>query len=391
MKRVCTSLLLFLVIFSSVCGHAAGTGPSIDIGEIDSQVDKYFKSSSTVGGSLVIAKDGQIVYSRDYGVASKSKDVPVTEETYFRIASVTKMVSAIGIMQLYEQGKVDLDGDISDYFGYEIVNPNYPKIPITLRQIMSHTTSLSQGGGYSFESRTIHDMLSREVHRPSNFTKEKPGETYSYSNFGAGLMGSIMESVSGVSINTYMTQNVFMPLGIDAAYAACLLKEPDCVASTYENGRLVKSASKYLTDDYEDTVDPEHHYRITVGNLFIRSRDMIKIVSLLCGDGSYQGVRILRPESVEMMRTNQQELQASVTGSSPYGLCVNLMDNLIEGQWLYGHQGMASGAICSAYYDPQTKFTFVLFTNGCSPKRQDRISILARRLFTYTYPLFAKD
>lgn len=389
MKLLLTSLLCLCVVMVSIPGWAAGL--PADLSKIDAQVDSYFKKSSTVGGSLVIAKNGEIVYQRDYGFQNKSQKAPVTQNTYFRIASITKMVSAIGIMQLTEQGKLDLDQDISKYFGYEIVNPNYPKIPITLRQCMSHTTSLSQGGGYSFESRTIRDMLAKEARHFSNFTEEKPGDHYSYSNFGAGLMGSIMEAVTGESINQYMTEHVFKPLGIDAAYSAGFLSQPEYIASQYQNGKMYMSASKYLDEPYEDFADPERHYRITVGDIFIRSKDLAKIASALCGDGSFDNVRLLKKESVEMMRTDQRELGASVTGESPYGLCVNLMNNMLKDRMIYGHQGMSNGAMCNVFYDPETQFVLVMLTNGCSQVRQDRIGVLPRRLFTYMYPLFTQE
>lgn len=391
MKFPSTSFLCLFLILALIPVWAACAGLPEDFSEIDQQVDVYFQKSKTVGGSLVIAKNGRIVYQRDYGYSNKSNKTPVTENTYFRIASVTKMVSAIGIMQLNEQGLVDLDQDISKYFGYEIANPYHPNIPITLRQCMSHTTSLSQNGGYSFESRTIHDLLAKELRRRSNFTKEKPGDHYSYSNFGAGLMGSIMEAVTGVSINHYMTDHVFKPLQIDAAYSASLLAEPEHIASQYQNGKLHKGASKYLADEYEDFADPERHYRITVGGLFIRSRDLAKIASLLCGDGSYGGVRLLNKESVEWMRMDQRDLKASVTGESPYGLCMNRVDSLVQGRMIYGHQGMSNGSMSNVYFDPETQFVFVMLTNGCSQVRQDRIGVLPRRLFTYTYSLFAKE
>ncbi len=391
MKLSLTSLLCLCLVLVLIPGWAAGLGLPEDLSIIDAQVDSYFKKSSTVGGSLVIAKNGEIVYQRDFGFQNKNQKAPVTEDTYFRIASITKMVSAIGIMQLTEQGILDLDQDISKYFGYEIVNPNYPKIPITLRQCMSHTTSLSQNGGYSFESRTIHDMLAKEVRHFSNFTGEKPGDHYSYSNFGAGLMGSIMEAVTGISINQYMTENVFKPLSIDAAYSAGFLSQPECIASQYENGDIYKSASKYLEEAYEDFADPERHYRITVGNIFIRSKDLAKIASVLCGDGSLGGVQLLTKESVEMMRTEQRVLNASVTGESPYGLCVNLMGNMLKSRMIYGHQGMSNGSMCNVFYDPETQFVLVMLTNGCSQVRQDRIGVLPRRLFTYTYPLFTQE
>ena len=391
MKLTLISLLCLCLAVVLIPGYAAGEEFSGDFTETDAQVDSYFKKSSTVGGCLVVAVGGQVVYQRDYGYSNKNHKQPVTEDTYFRIASITKMVSAIGIMQLKEQGLLDLDEDISEYFGYQIVNPNYPKIPITLRQCMSHTTSLSQNGGYSYESRTIHDMLAKEVRRPSNFTREKPGDHYSYSNFGAGLMGSIMEAVTGVSINQYMTEHLFKPLGIDAAYGAGFLTEPDHIASQYQNGDMYKSASKYLSEKYEDFADPERHYRITVGDVFIRSRDLAKIGALLCGDGSFDGVQLLTKDSVEMMRTDQREFGASVTGESPYGLCVNLMGNVVKGRMIYGHQGMSNGAMCNVFYDPETQFVLVMLTNGCSQVRQDRIGVLPRRLFTYTYPLFTKE
>ncbi len=391
MKLSLASLLCLCLAVVLIPGCAAGGELSGNFGEIDAQVDSYFKKSSTVGGSLVIAIGGEIVYQRDYGYSNKSRKEPVTEDTYFRIASITKMVSAIGIMQLTEQGLLHLDEDISEYFGYQIVNPNHPKIPITLRQCMSHTTSLSQNGGYSYQSRTIHDMLAKEVRRPSNFTKEKPGDHYSYSNFGAGLMGSIMEAATGISINQYMTEHVFKPLGIDAAYSAGFLSEPEHISSQYQNGKMYKSASKYLAEEYEDFADPERHYRITVGEIFIRSRDLAKIASLLCGDGSIDGVRLLTEDSVEMMRMDQRELNASVTGESPYGLCVNLMGNVVKDRMIYGHQGMSNGSMCNVFYDPETQFSLVMLTNGCSQVRQDRIGVLPRRLFTYTYPLFTKE
>ena len=390
MKLSPTSLLCLMLVLALFPGCAA-LSEATNTGAIDAQIDKYFKKSSTVGGSLVIARAGEIVYRRDYGFASKSQKTPVTQDTYFRIASVTKMVSAIGIMQLVEKGLLGPDEDISTYFGYEIVNPNFPKIPITLRQCMSHTTSLSQGGGYSFESRTIHDMLSKEVRRPSNFTKEKPGDHYAYSNFGAGLMGSVMEAVTGVSVNQYMRENVFEPLQIDAAYNAGFLQRPEDIASLYENGKLFKSASKYLSEPYQDFADPERHYRITVGDLFITANDLAKIASLLCDGGSHAGTRLISQESAALMRESQREQNKSVTGESPYGLCVNLMGNVLDGHMVYGHQGMAGGAMCNVFYDPDTQFVLVMLTNGCSLKRNDRIGILPRRLFDYAYPLFSEE
>ena len=85
--------------------------------------------SRTIGGALVVTRGGEIVYERYYGYRDKANLIPVTEDTYFRIASVTKMVSGIGLLQLVEQGRAALDEDIGTYFGYEIRNTYYPDVP----------------------------------------------------------------------------------------------------------------------------------------------------------------------------------------------------------------------------------------------------------------------
>lgn len=381
MKRLLCILLVFMMVLLNAPANAGAEN-------IDDQVDKYFKQGHTVGGSVVIAWKGEIVYERDYGFANKKRQLPITADTYFKIASVTKMISAIGMMQLVEQGKINLDQDISEYFGYKIANPYYPRIPITLRQCMSHTTALNEHGGYTFESRTVHDLLAAELKRKSNFMNIKPGSAYGYSNFGAGLMGSVMEAVTGESINAYMAQNVFMPLGIDAAYSASMLKSPGDVSAQHQSGRVVRAGSFYVKEKYEDFPDPERHYRITVGSLFIRARDAARLAIALCGDGSCEGVRLLSSDSVALMRMNQYELGASVTGDSPYGLCVNLVDNLVDGKRVYGHQGMTDNAMCDIFFDPDTQFVFVMLTNGCDLHRDDRIGILPRKLFEYLYPIF---
>ncbi|MBE0601156.1 MAG: beta-lactamase family protein, partial [Firmicutes bacterium] len=105
---------------------------ALTLNELNSLVDDSFKKSYTKGGALVIISGGQIVYERYYGYMEFARQIPVTENTYFRIASVTKMVTGIGLMKLNEQGLVALDADISDYFGYDIANTRFAKTPITL-------------------------------------------------------------------------------------------------------------------------------------------------------------------------------------------------------------------------------------------------------------------
>ncbi len=362
-----------------------------EAGDTDAAVDRIFKNGKATGASLVIMKDGRLVYSRDYGMRNVRAKQPVDEDTYFRIASVTKMVSSIVLLQLVEEGLLDLDQDISNYYRYPIANPYFPRVPLTLRQLMSHTSSLSENGGFSKLSSTVSQMLSRDARRSSNFHKVKPGSVFEYSNFGAGLTGSIAEAVSGMSFNRLITERLFLPLGMDASFDASALTSPDDIASIYSNGKLSRSSQKYLNEIYEDTASPDTHYRTSVGGLFIRSRDLARLAAALCGDGIVDGMRLLDSQTLEETRAPQHTLGRSVSGESPYGLFLERNTQVLPGHVVYGHQGMNNGASNNVYFEPETGFVFVMTTNGCSMTRDHGVIVLAQNLLRATYPLFSGD
>ena len=382
MKRTLSAILIALLLFP-VLACAAATA------EIDAQVDSYFRRSRTTGGALVVFKDGEIAYQRYYGVQDKTVYEPVTENTYFRVAAVSEMVTAIGLMQLRDQGLVDLDQDISAYFGYKIANFYYPDTPLTLRQLMSHTSTVSEGGGYSI-GNPVYEMLSAAIRRRGNYTDHEPGSVYQYSDFGAGLVGAIMEAVSGVSVDHYMAEAVFRPLGIDAAYDPIGLQNPKAMADLYQSdGTRYRSAWGLLRDGYPDFADPEAHYGSAVGKLWIRAGDLAKLGIALCGDGTADGAALLTLESVREMREDQAALGKSVTGDSPYGLLLQRVQSLVGGHTFYGYQGRVAGTLCNLYFEPETQFGFVMLTNGCNNGLDNYIGTLARRQFVYAYETFA--
>ena len=384
MKRLLTFALCLML------GFLPTLAPALTIDEINTQADDYFKRSKTIGGALVITLGDQIVYERYYGSQDTKTKTPVTADTYFRVASVTKLVSGIGMLQLVEQGKLELDEDISTYFGYPIANPHYPDTPITLRQLMSHTSSIR--GALPTNSRTIFDTLSKEKRKKAYYLERKPGRKYVYSNFGAGVTGAMLEAVTGMSTNRYMVENVFAPLSIDAAYSADMLSDPDCIATTYTKDlKTYRSLETMLGRVYDDTANPELHYDITVGDLWIQAADLAKLAMALCGDGSVNGVRLLSQESISLMRQDQASLGASVTGKSPYGLFLQREETLLEHKTIYGHQGLVRGVLCNVYFDPETQFCFVMLTNGCKNTMNNHVGILSRRMFDLAYQTFVGD
>ena len=331
--------------------------------------------------AFLVAKEGEIVYERYYGVQQTTTKVPVTADTYFRCASVTKLVTGIGLLKMMDEGILDPDEDISEYLGYTVYNPRFPDTPITLRMLMSHTAGLNETGSYSAKSSRLRDMIDVTRKARTNFKNVKPGTEYAYSNFGAGLTGAIVESVTGKDVSSYMREFLFAPLGIDAAYHISQLENPDFVTATYKkSGKLYAAPSYMLRQEYIPEALPDEHYRTTVGSLLIRPRDLMKLGIAICGDGTVDGVRVLSEKAIEMMRQEQSLETTGITADSPYTFFTIRQDTLFEGKRVYGHQGTDEGVVCNLYVEPESGLAIVVMSNGCDTKRVDGIMRMTRRL-----------
>lgn len=381
MKKLLAWIMAVLVCLSFACAEEV---------PLNERLEKHFKRQNTAGAVLVVARDGEILYEYCYGYADKKAKELVTPETYFRTASVTKLVCGIHVMQLVEQGKLTLDESIGDYLGYEVKNLYYPHVPVTLRHLMSHTCSLRPYGSYRRPDRSLQQLLDASGNHYSNWYDYAPGSKYNYSNFGAGVMGALVESVTGKNVNDSITESLFQSLDIDAALHPTLLAHPERIVTQYSaEGEAERRRSKVLQEVWDPSVDPQMHYRITIGSLWIRGRDLCRLGILMCQNGMLEGKRMLQENTVQQMMADQKG-QGYVTVSSPYGLCVNREDSLLEDRMVYGHQGMSDGVLCNLYWEPESQLVFALMTNGSKNNMNDHVAVLARRLFTLVWEEFGE-
>ena len=343
--------------------------------EMDEYVDARFAGRDIVGGAVIIAKDGKPIYNRTYGWHTTSRRNKVTLDTCYRIASVTKLVSAVGLMQLIEEKGIDLDTPVKDIVGFQVVNPAFPKEAITIRQVMSHTSSFVQTQYYhpNWENlRVGNKYFSAEV---------QPGTAYAYSNLNGGLFGAMIEALSGQSVNTYMQEHVFGPLGINAAYHCALLPDQSDIAPQLgKNGKIAKGVSVAMKeiDEYDNTCNPRENTNRTSGGLYISANGLIRIISMLQLGGEIDGVRILQPETVQLMMQDQHLIEgSSVKAESPYGLSIYRVKGMPGGTW-YGHQGMMQGLSSNFYFQPDTGLSIAVIANGYSAEQIDHIVSIAR-------------
>jgi len=179
------------------------------------------------GLSVVAIRHGDIVYRRHFGakrLASEGRPArPIDDNTLFRVASVSKFVTALGAMKLVEQGKLSLDADIGGYLDYAVRNPHFPDSPITLRMLLTHTSSLRDEGGFKFAPSV--DL--KEVLLPGGSQYGKgamwdaghaPGAWFEYVNFNWGLLATVMEAATGERFDRLMRRLVFDPMDLKAGF-----------------------------------------------------------------------------------------------------------------------------------------------------------------------------
>lgn len=361
--RLLALLMLLLLPLSGLCEG------------LEDYAKARFRARDVVGGAVIIARDGQVLFSYDHGYKNASRTDPVTLDTCFHAASVTKMVSAIGLMQLLDARDIPLDTPVQELIGFPMVNPAFPGQPITVRQVLSHTSSFVEVSYLTPQWEKL------KVENSYFSAKHAPGTVYEYSNMNGGLIGALIEGISGQSVNTYMWEHVFEPLGINAAYHAALLPDQtDIAAKLRKNGEIFRSAKKEIETfkDYNDVCDPRANTDKTSGGLYISANGLMRIVMLLSGGGELDGVRILPEETVSLMMQPQHLIEgSSVQAESRYGLCIARVEGMPGGTW-YGHQGRWQGLTCNAYFQPDTGLCVVVFANGYSAKTEDNVVTLAR-------------
>ena len=337
-----------------------GTAPEPVLPVTDEAVS-YLESiaarSGAACGTIVLSRKGQVFLTWSFG--------GVDEDTCFRIASITKWVTAIGLMTLYDEGKLDLDKDISSYLGFTVRNPAYPNTPITTRMLMTHTSSLSA------EASNYHPdwaRIRKKGYDPIFNESIEPGTQYVYADYNGALFGCLIEAVSKQSVQNYLDQKVFKPLGLTAAYSPKFLpagtKTKDLLNP---NGKVQISVQKDRNRAYNNKADPKGNNGYTVGKLFINASSLTKLAQMMCNGGELNGVRILDTQTVRLMESEQKSL-----AESRYGLSTVRLHQFDRGTW-YGHQGRYSGLSSNIYYQRETGITMALIMNGYEPQLMDNI------------------
>ena len=341
------------------------------------QLDKALRRHHVMGAGIQHFEKGKLTDCYMVGYADpQARKHPVEENTVFRTASVAKMVTALLVFRLQTIGKLSVQEDISDFTGYAVRNPNCPKAPITLGMLLSHTSGIVDSQAY-FASFVNPAPLQELLKDSSAFLQAVPGTVFRYSNFAAGMVGCLLEKRFRMSLEELAQQELFKPLDIDATFDLSKV-DPERAADSCRvlPAQLAFNASARIRAARPlDEPDPERHYLLASGSLFLTARDLAKL-GLLAWNG---GEGFLSQESLsQMQRPLLGWPQPEVRMRHGMGL-LELDDAAVCPRKLWGHQGFAYGAVNGVFFDKYGN-GFASLNSGASEQRTGHLALINREL-----------
>ncbi|MET0980873.1 MAG: serine hydrolase domain-containing protein [Telluria sp.] len=284
--------------------------------------------------SVLAIRKGKLAYEGQFGRRwignGAAPDLPANRDTLYRIASISKMMTTLGLMRLVEDGKAGLDADVSGYLGFTLRNPHFPERAITLRHLLTHTSSLRDEAGYSFPAgAALREFLvpGGRLHADGRMwaTQAGPGEYFTYCNLGWGIIGTLMERVTGERFDRLMQGLLLQPLGLTAGYHLADLPAPALanLATLYRKRTLdteVWDAAGPWIAQVDDVrtrppMPPPGIERYVIGNnatpfsptggLRISARDMGVVMLMLMHGGVHEDRRILAAGTLERIFARQ--------------------------------------------------------------------------------------
>ena len=351
--------------------------------ELKETLRKLAYRQKAVSMSVCAFRKNELIFIDAFGYKDQEMYEPTTVDTIYRSASVSKPISAMAVLILVDQGVLELDTDISNYLGYEVRNPYYPDTPITLRHLMTYTSTLHEEGSYSpimvgeLPPYKLSELLRRDGpgYTTDNFAKCEPGKGIAYSSFGVGIMGAIVEKVTEKRFAQYVQEALLSPLGIRGAYDPRMLDENQ-VAHPYEiiepgdnpkpYGDLIGSNPDWMKKSLAHKLELMdlpigEAYRAPQGNLYIVPQDLCKLLMLLTNGGVAAGKRILSENAVQQMLT---PYISDTEKGFKLGLNISLYDDFLENKLVAGFAGRAYGVLSGFFICPDEQTGVIAYSNG---------------------------
>ena len=350
--------------------------------DIQAKVDAVAARYGAAGLQVAVIESGQLTDTYAYGWATKGVD-RMTPDHKIRIASLTKAGVGVAAMVLYEDGVIDLDKSIGAYWDVQTKNPCYPDDPVTIRTLLTHTSSIPVLGDDA--SRTMDAVRSRL--RSNAYSRVRPGavSSWAYNNYAFGVLGQTLELASGKYLDDIMHERLWDIMEIDAAFESGNIRDKSLLATVYQYGGVGRSASAMANNIRRGQPGATGIY--FSGGMTISAADLGKMTALLANGGCYEGLHLLQKETVETM---ESRCEPQLPDGSWQALALRSQDDIYGRDRLYYHTGSAYGVFNWISYDPATGDGVVVLSTGASGVKDSRnIYSVCGEISQYIYETIA--
>ena len=352
--------------------------------ELDEVLIQWKNEYHLAGLAAGVVQDGELVYVRGFGQANIQEDLPVTADTVFRIGSISKTFTAIGVMQLYEQGRFDLDDPVNQHLkSYQVKHRDPGAPPVTIRHMLTHTSGIGETRNLPGLIQTLLGKLEialeaddpipdlGEYYKGELQPEVFPEQKWAYANHAFATLGQLIEDVSGQPLDEYMIEHVFEPLGMFKTdfMLSERVKEGLAKGYAFKKGKFIELPYKKVLVS-------------AAGSVFSSVNEMAAYMAALMKGGENPSGRILKEETLRQMWKNQLRCDPAVFG---FGLSWFLP--AYEDVLVINHDGGWPGFVSSMFVAPDEKLGVIIFTNTASRAPNLIASDIMHRLLGQKNPL----
>ena len=343
-------LLLFIItllttvnVWSQVLLYPTVKSPQFDYSKlalIDAEVNKYVQNHWLVGSTVIIVKDNKVVYHKAFGYANEASKTPMPENAIYRIMSQTKAITSLAIMQLYEQGKINLDQKVSDFIpsfknptvlkDFNAADSSYTTIAakreITIRDLLTHTSGIdytdigsknmsaiyTKAGVPSGLGNFKESLLEKMTKLGTLPLVHQPGEKFTY-GLNSDLLGCIVEIVSGTSLENYFQKNIFDPLGMKDTYFNVPAAKANRMPTVYtenEAKQIIEWSPTFRNLNPNYPLVPKTYFSGGAG-LSSTAYDYAIFLQMILNQGKYNGKQIIAPRTAAIMISPQMDFKTN--------------------------------------------------------------------------------
>jgi len=384
MKNYITLILIFALAIS--CKQQANsktnsTKENLAVKDsLTQELEKIKDKKNIAGFSASIVNENGILYNKGFGYSNVETQKELTKNTIQNIASISKTLIGISLFKAQEMGKLELDDPINKYLPFQVVNPSHPNIPITIRHLSTHTSTIMDSDnfwentyilkkkdhpksvsvfGYMKppDSKTsLVDFLESlltdkgKMYTTDNFSKEKPGEKFSYSNLGATLCALVIESATKISYDQFTQENILNPLEMENSGWSRKSVDSTQISKLYGNYESVLA-------DYSILSYPD-------GGLLTTSSDLSKLLTEFIKGYAGKGTLLSKKSYKKLFEKQLSESQMPKGTDANFGIFLDFSKGFMEDDFkTIGHSGGDPGIVAGMFFNPETGLGRILILN----------------------------